>query len=79
MNSKTSYRVGECNVCGYERDSKPSHTRNAISVSYISIPSKASPRKGVKQLAENAGIPIEDAADVLNPNTNTSLSDVSDN
>jgi len=75
-NSKSTYRVGQCQVCGYERESKPSRTRNAISVSYISIPSSKTPRKGISLLADNADIPLARAADVLDSDTDTTLEDV---
>lgn len=76
MNSRTTHRVGSCLVCGYEREFMPSRTRNAVSISYLSIPSGATPRKGVQLLAENADISIPQAADILNPETDTTLSDV---
>ena len=76
MNSQTSHRVGACNVCGYERKTKPPRTRNAIALSYLTIPSGAKPREGIQRLAENANIPTSEAADVLNPKTDTTLTDI---
>ena len=78
VNSRSVYEVGQCLVCGYERESKPSRTRNALSVTYLSIPSGATPREGVKRLAENAKVSISQAADILNPNSETTLADIQD-
>ena len=73
--SKQTYRVGACRVCSYERENKPSHTRNKMSVTYITIPEQATPREGVQRLAENADIPLSEAASILDPETDDTLED----
>ena len=73
--AKQTYRVGTCSVCGYERDSKPSHTRNKFPVTYITIPEQATPREGVQHLADNADISLSEAASILNPDTDDVFED----
>ena len=76
MNSNNvGVELGSCDVCGWGT-SKPSHTSNAISLMYISVPESAEPREGVKILSENAEISISDAADVLDSKTETTLKEV---
>lgn len=69
-------RLGSCGVCGWSR-AEVDHTRNKLKVkSHVNIPSSAEPREGIQKLAENAGISIPDAADVLNNSIETTLSDI---
>jgi len=77
--SKQTYNIGGCSVCGYERDNKPSHTRNKLPITYLTIPEQATPREGVQYLADNAGIPLSEAASILNPETDDALNDRSSN
>ena len=77
MNASISaYKVGACNVCEYERMNRSGRTRNAIKVSYVTIPESAEPREGIVLLAENAGISQAEATDVLNPDKDTRLNDI---
>ena len=77
MNSNgLGVKIGNCNVCGWERESKPTHTRNAIGLKYISVPKSSTPRKGIQILSENANISISTAADILNSDTETTFDDI---
>jgi hypothetical protein len=47
-------------------------------VSPVTIPSGAKPRRGVRLLVENSEVTVSQAVDVLDPDTETTLADVSD-
>ena len=78
-NSRVVTVLGACNVCGYERSTASdigSRTKDGVKKRSVSIPLDVTPREGVRQLAENAGISVSDAVDVLDPDTDTKLKEV---